>query len=435
VNTNADTSKTEMHSREMANALLVLIKTSMVYDLSNAVLERPLSNFITAANQIVAQVGGAEIRFLGDMVYVNRVLVRPDSALFTQVRSLSRVLNKLKLREMRISAEISNADILEVLSKVKEAMNSADGWTLLHNTNFENVSIRDIAESHGQSELSPKMKAMRAYIATLITIRDLIAKIEQQKDISIAPTKRATRDLVSMVYAQESTMLGLIQMQQYRGKPFNRLVNCAVLVAALCRRLNLDRVTAAETALGAALHDLDWTGNHDSITSVRHLVRIYRSEQVGLIRTCVTGDIGAPDGLGPSRLISVAEAYERLTTMGLQTGGETPKPLLPDEALRQIESLAGTEFDPVAIKLLINLLGVYPIGTTVQLSTGEIAIVIELPSDGRSLSLPIVKVVKAATGSPSDGRLLDLHHERASHIARSVAPESLKLNVTHFFLA
>jgi len=314
-------------------------------------------------------------------------------------------------------------------------MNSPDGWMLLHEAKLEKVSIRDISESQGQNELSPKMKALRAYIATLITIRDLIAKIEQQKDISIAPTKRATRDLVSMVYAQESTMLGLIQMQQYKGKPFNRLVNCAVLVAALCRRLNLDRVSAAETALGAALHDLDWTGKHDPATSVRHLVRIYRSERVGLIRACVTGDILNPKGLGPSRLISVAEAYERLTTFGLQTEDGASKPLLPDEALRQIESLAHKDFDPVAIKLLINTLGVYPIGTTVQLSSGEIAIVVELPSDGRPLALPIVKMIKTATGGQSDGRLTDLHRDRTAHISRSVAPESLKLNVTHFFLA
>lgn len=425
----------ERHSRDMASALLVLFKTSMVYDLSNAVLHKPMENYLKAVNAIAEEHGGSETRFLGDMVYVNRVLVRPDSALFSQVRSINKILNKLKLKEIVTVGTITTEDLLQFLSAVKEAMNHPNASDVLRQTSLENIKFKDIVESQGQSELSPQMKALRSYIATLFTIRDLIARIEQQKDVSIAPTKRATRDLVSMVYAEEQTMLGLIQMRQHRGKPFHRLVNCAVLVSAMCKRLKLDRVSAAETALGASLHDLDWSGNSDHHTSIRHLVRIYRSDRIGLLRVCVTGDVGNPQGLGTSRLISVAERYERLTSIGERQSNGSMKRLMPDEALRQIESQAGKEFDELAVKLLINTLGIFPIGTTVQLASGEICIVVELPDDGRNISQPVVKIVKNAQGQPADGRLLDLTAYPDAQIVRSVEPDAMDLNVTHFFLA
>ena len=37
---------------------------------------------------------------------------------------------------------------------------------------------------------------------------------------------------------------------------------------------------------------------------------------------------------------------------------------------------AGKDFDPILIKIFINILGVYPVGTLLKLDTGELALVI-----------------------------------------------------------
>ena len=45
---------------------------------------------------------------------------------------------------------------------------------------------------------------------------------------------------------------------------------------------------------------------------------------------------------------------------------------------------AGKDFDPILLKTFINMLGVYPVGTLVELNTGEMGLVSENPeqSDG-----------------------------------------------------
>jgi hypothetical protein len=38
---------------------------------------------------------------------------------------------------------------------------------------------------------------------------------------------------------------------------------------------------------------------------------------------------------------------------------------------------AGTDFDPILLKVFINMLGVYPIGSLLELDTGELALVMD----------------------------------------------------------
>jgi HD-GYP domain-containing protein (c-di-GMP phosphodiesterase class II) len=334
------------------------------------------------------------------------------------------------MREVTITSRLDKADIREFLGAIQTCMKEDDGATTFHAKRFKKILVRDIQQRSGQLEMSDPMRCLRAYLAALLTLKSLILRIEQNKKVTIAPTKRATRDMTSMVYANEAIMLGLIQMRRYRGRTFNRLVNCAVITVAMCHRLGVDRVAAAETALGAVLHDLDWTGDRNRKATVHQLVRIYRGERVGRLRVTVASDVDQVDGLAPSRIIAVASEYEKLTTVGENEGDGS---VLPDEALRRIEG--NSRFDKMAVKLLVSTLGVYPVGTTVQLDDGCIAIVVELPDDGRSLADPIVKVVRDKAGGPSDGRLEDLSKSGAPHVARTIEPEPLELNVTHFFLA
>ena len=59
-----------------------------------------------------------------------------------------------------------------------------------------------------------------------------------------------------------------------------------------------------------------------------------------------------------ARLITVAAAYERLTSVG-----EDGTPIAPDEALRRLEAGASKIYDPAVVQLLATAVGVYPVGS------------------------------------------------------------------------
>jgi HD-GYP domain-containing protein (c-di-GMP phosphodiesterase class II) len=94
-----------------------------------------------------------------------------------------------------------------------------------------------------------------------------------------------------------------------------------------------------------------------------------------------------------SRIVAVASAFDAATN---ERAYHPAAP--PDAVLRELWENKGLGHDPVIVKALINLLGVYPVGTCVILDTYELAIVHSANSDGAYLHRPIVRLLSDADG-------------------------------------
>ena len=110
---------------------------------------------------------------------------------------------------------------------------------------------------------------------------------------------------------------------------------------------------------------------------------------------------GYPKSLRPRRLsvyskiVACADAFDAATTRRVyQT-----TPIQPDQVLREIWENPRRGHDRVIVKALINLLGIYPVGTCVILDTYEVGIVQAANPDPVHLHRPMVKIV----GTPDGG--------------------------------
>lgn len=74
-----------------------------------------------------------------------------------------------------------------------------------------------------------------------------------------------------------------------------------------------------------------------------------------------------------SRLVSVSDTYDAITTRRSYRRAETP-----NRALKVLLSGAGTSYDPDMVVAFIRLMGAYPAGSLLQLSTGELVMVTHL---------------------------------------------------------
>src|SRR5690606_10942284 len=107
-----------------------------------------------------------------------------------------------------------------------------------------------------------------------------------------------------------------------------------------------------------------------------------------------------------SRLIAVADGYDAATTRRSYQAD----PWQPVQVLREMWLKPGRGYDPVLVKALINLLGIYPVGTAVILDTFEVAIVAGPGSDSEQLHRPLVRIATDAHGARhrAPGVLCDL---------------------------
>jgi hypothetical protein len=107
-----------------------------------------------------------------------------------------------------------------------------------------------------------------------------------------------------------------------------------------------------------------------------------------------------------TRLVAVADGYDAATTRRVYQD----VPWEADAVLREMWLNPGRGYDPVLVKALINLLGIYPVGTCVILDTFEVAIVAGPSPDPEQLHRPVVRIAVAESGAriPAPGELVDL---------------------------
>ena len=138
-----------------------------------------------------------------------------------------------------------------------------------------------------------------------------------------------------------------------------------------------------------------------------------------------------------SRIVAVADGFDAATTRrAYQT-----IPIEPDQVLREMWTNPRRGYDPIVVKALINLIGVYPIGTCVILDTFEVGIVSQANPDREFLNRPVVRIAIDPTGgilSPP-GLAVDLTERSADgNYVRSIVkvtnPDRYNLTVGDYFL-
>ncbi len=218
------------------------------------------------------------------------------------------------------------------------------------------------------------------------------------------------------------TVTRLQQLQRFDAHIFSHVVNVSVLAMAIGIDQDLDGQTLEELAMGALLHDvgelrlpLNLFRKGDALTAQeRNLIQ--QHSRLGL--TMVSDSSGMPETI--RRII--VEHHERYNGSGYpsQLRGEAIAPLsqlvglvdvydalvtsrygrpaiTPPQAIRQIYKLGlAGQFAQTQVEHMIQCLGVYPIGSLVELSTGERAVVVSIKPE---LSVkPSLKIISDAKG-------------------------------------
>ncbi|OYV63031.1 MAG: hypothetical protein B7Z72_14575, partial [Gemmatimonadetes bacterium 21-71-4] len=96
-----------------------------------------------------------------------------------------------------------------------------------------------------------------------------------------------------------------------------------------------------------------------------------------------------------SKIIAVADGFDAATTRrAYQT-----TPIEPDAVLKEMLENPKRGQDPILVKAFINLIGVYPVGTTVILDTYELAIVTAANPNVEQIHRPMVRIVSDPAGT------------------------------------
>ena len=103
-----------------------------------------------------------------------------------------------------------------------------------------------------------------------------------------------------------------------------------------------------------------------------------------------------------SKIIAISDTFDALTS-----GRVYIKKAIPtDEVLRKMMYQMTVKFDAFLLKMFVNIIGIYPAGTLILLSSDELALVTQNNQD--NLSRPIVKIIGDRSGPKDAFEEIDL---------------------------
>ena len=137
-----------------------------------------------------------------------------------------------------------------------------------------------------------------------------------------------------------------------------------------------------------------------------------------------------------SRIVAVADGFDAATTQRVYMD----RAWRPEEALKEMRDNPRRGYDPLLVKALINVTGIFPPGTLVILDSHEMGVVISANPDPTRLSQPVVKIIYDAEGRPIENPVnVNLGDEDAEgrplrQIIKTTRAEKYGIDVGAYFL-
>ncbi len=258
-------------------------------------------------------------------------------------------------------------------------------------------------------------KAMRTYGYAMSSLQTLSQKLSAGRYAGIGKAVHMVQNMVDLIMDDDNVLLGLSTIRDYDDYTFTHSVNVAILSVCLGNRIGLSRPLLGRLGLSGLFHDL---GKIDvpiqilnkpgrleddelaqlqkhSLNSVRRIIRLRASydkkAEILLppfehhLKYDLSGYPKTPRKspitlLG--RIVAIADVYDAVTSQRIYRS----KFLSPDQALGLMLKGAGTDFDPILLKVFINMLGVYPLGTILKFDNDEMGMVTAPPDKEKGSS-------------------------------------------------
>lgn len=464
--------------RQYLLSLYAAMRSLKFYPVENDAVQNALTEHEAVAAQLLERSGEIEVRLSGDFIFVNGTRLRLELDNYAAFGGILGTLRAFDIGRLLVREGITRREwqaflsLLITLGGLEDPddrfFSLVDRLLQAEVTHLELVQASQVEDQDEQAHA--REMAKRTYSQGVAVTREVLNSIRLGRTANIRKVKRAVQMIVDQVLTNETSIIGLTTLRDYDEYTFTHSVNVCIFSVALGRKIGFTKLQLYDLGMAALLHDVGkarvpveilnktsnlteqewraiqthpWRGAL-TLFGMRGYEGVpYRSILVAHEHHMKTDLTGYPRhvrarNLGIySRLVAVADGFDAATTRRAYQA----TPLEPDQVLREMWENPKRGYDPILVKALINLIGVYPVGTCVILDTFEVAVVASLNPDRQQLNRPSVRVVLTAEGGmvPPPGTLVDLSERTADGgFARSIVkvtnPDRYGIIVGDYFL-
>ncbi|MDI9243924.1 HD-GYP domain-containing protein [Marinobacter sp. CHS3-4] len=295
--------------------------------------------------------------------------------------------------------------------------------------NLKTRTLQPLPETRSLNQELPR--ASVAWRSAHRLVSNLTRSIEMGHDLKLDEARPVITQCVDSIKANASAMFWMSRVKSRDAYTAEHCVRVAIFAVAFARFLGMPDEDLHIVGLCGLLHDLGKLQVPDSILnkpgplSAEEMAIMKDHTQYGykMLRAdtsldSIVSDVsrhhheridgrGYPDQLEEwqisrfARLVSIIDAYDAMTSDRCYRDG-----MPASDAIRVLYQNRGAQFDVDMVEAFIRMVGIYPPGTLVELSTGEVALVVAV-HPGKKLK-PRVEVLLDADKQAIEPRLIDL---------------------------
>ncbi len=262
------------------------------------------------------------------------------------------------------------------------------------------------------------------------TISSLFEEIRLGAEIDGGKVKQAVNGCVDSILRNPDASVWLTRIQAKDAGTAHHSLNVAALSIVMGKSMGMSPREMEDLGVCGMLHDVGKTSisseilNKNGALTDEEYAEIKKHTRYGRdilmsTKSVMSGaaDVahshhewmdgtGYPRGLDSdtipvyARIVAITEAYDTMTTTQPYREASSPS-----EALQELYSKRGTQFDEDLVIKFIEAVGIFPPGSVVEMVNGEIGIVLANTSDKLR---PRVIIILDAEKEPSSQRVVDL---------------------------
>lgn len=442
------------HARDLGAGVVVgihrLAKLAQLHDLSNQAFLRQLQQSHQTISDYCLRSGGhVNVLFAHRAVFVAGQLLKGSRGIYESAGELGELLQWCGGQELTITRDVTLEDLRGFAEAISGALHTERGSFKSPCPHIRLKLVAEAARLRGLDleKLSVEQRIVRSYANAVVILRRFYEDLAAGRMLLPQRVKRVAQNLVDLSDGSTAAFLGVTQMRNANTDEAGRAVNTAILSVLMARELTQDRATLSQIAVSAMMHD---AGRPRAIANAQRagaigMVRARLSEEeedrlpagtaavmtalgrlneASIRRTVITFEalsLRRASSIGPlyggarpatlhARILMIARRYNDLMTP--DPGLAAPA---PDHAIARLSVELVDPADKTLLRALVHALGLYPIGTVLQLESGEV--VESVSSNGGGL--PVVRVAMDARGVAATQKVeIDLAQRSDVRIAR-----------------
>jgi len=455
-----------------------LFKGATIYDRNNDIIDRLTEECLQAINPFIRSEGHLIVKIIRNNFFFNNIRIPVKADRFAIFKSFSKEMEKRWIGELEFDTEVPGRvlkDLVFLLAGLEENNESNYLYVRqqLKSLGIQGISLGKVEfikdeELFVDSERQ-KRYSKEIYFKAIDLVKEVMEGVKHQKLLNIRKAKHLMQNAVNSIIQDESALLGLANIKNYDEYTFNHSVNVAIYAIALGQRIGLPKKILSHLGMAGLLHDLGKTNIPSEVLNKTEklspqewaMIRshpiigaeiVMRVKEWGELTTRMVGaafehhlkyDLTGYPKLARKRnitlfgrIIALADFYDAL----IRPRVYRRFPYVSEKILGLMLEQAGRHFDPALVKIFINMIGIFPLGTLVLLNTNEMGIVIQIQGEPELIDRPKVALLYYSDGEYKKGKVVDLKemdeatgaYKKA--IVKTLDPNEYNINVAEFLI-